>query len=81
MKLNAKALGLGVGIVKGMVVFLATIYVTWMQGGETLQLLNRFYIGYNVSYTGAFIGLGYGLVDGFILAFLVASLYNLFAKE
>lgn len=81
MKLNPKALGYAVGITKGLVVCLATIYVSWMQGGETLQLLNRFYLGYTVSYTGAFVGLAYGLVDGFIIAFVVATLYNLFAKE
>lgn len=81
MKLNPKALGYAVGIVKGLVVCVATLYVSWMQGGETLQLLNRFYLGYSISVPGAFIGLAYGLVDGFILAFLVATLYNFFAKE
>ena len=81
MKLNAKAFGLAVGLVKGTVVCLATLFVTYMEGGTTLGLLERFYIGYDVSYKGAFIGLAYGLVDGFILGFIVSSLYNIFAKE
>jgi len=81
MELNAKAFGCAVGIVKGCLVFLGTIFVTFMGGGETLIKLNRFYIGYDISYKGAVIGLFYGLVDGFILAFIVASLYNFFAKE
>ena len=81
MKLNPKAFALAVGIVKGCIIFLATIYVTLIGGGHTLKLLGRFYIGYEVSFPGAFIGLVYGFVDGFILAFVVATLYNSFSKK
>lgn len=81
MKLNPKAFGLAVGTVKGLAIFLATVFTASMQGGETLQKLNRFYWGYEVSFQGAFIGLVYGFIDGFVLAFLVSTLYNIFAKE
>ncbi len=81
MKLNPKAFGLAIGIVKGLGVAVGTTYTTYMGGGETLQKLNRFYWGYEVSYQGAAIGLVYGFIDGFVLAFLAATLYNIFAKE
>ena len=81
MKLNPKALGMAVGLVKGTVILLATIYVTWMQGGDTLGHLSRFYLGYTVTYLGALVGFLYGLADGFVLAYIGASLYNFFSKE
>ncbi len=81
MKFNPKALGLAVGTVKGLSIFFATIFTASMDGGQTLQKLNRFYWGYEVSYQGAFIGLVYGFIDGFVLAFLVGTLYNIFSKD
>lgn len=80
MKLNPKAFGLAVGTVKGLVIYLATIFTAIVDGGATLQKLSRFYFGYEVSLKGAFVGLFYGFVDGFVLAFLVATLYNIFSK-
>ena len=76
MELNKKALGLAIGILWGFGVFIATLWVTWMQGGDHLSLLSRFYLGYRISYLGAFIGLIYGFIDGFIGGWLLAWLYN-----
>lgn len=81
MKLNPKAFGMAIGLTKGTVILLATLYTTWMQGGYLLGHLSRFYLGYTVTYMGALVGFVYGLADGFVLAFIVASLYNFFAKE
>lgn len=81
MKLNPKAFGCALGVVKGLIIFVATVYVTWAGGGETLIKLSRFYIGYSVTYPGAIVGLIYGLIDGFIVGFVIASLYNIFAKQ
>lgn len=79
MKLNAKALGLAAGILWGVCVFLATVWVMYMGGGEHLVLLAKFYLGYSVSWVGAFVGLVYGFVDGFVCGFVLAWLYNRFA--
>ena len=80
MKLDAKALGLAGGILWAACVFLATLWVVWVGGGEHLELLAKFYIGYSVSVPGAFIGLVYGFVDGFLGGFVLAWLYNRLAR-
>ncbi len=81
MKLNKLALGLSGGIVWGLVIFIATLWIVGIEGGKTLVLLEKFYWGYSVSIAGAFIGLAYGFVDGFIAGWLTALLYNLFSRE
>ena len=50
------------------------------QGGEHLELLARFYVGYSVSWVGAVVGLIWGFVDGFICGWLFGWLYNRFSK-
>jgi hypothetical protein len=81
MKLNKEALGLALGIVWGVTVFLAT-WVIIMRGGtgEMLSKLGRFYFGYTVSAGGSIIGLIYGFIDGFIGGWVIGLLYNAFTK-
>jgi len=76
MKLNAKALGLSLGILWGISIFLVTLFVMWRGGGATLSKLSQFYIGYSVSFVGAVLGLIWGFVDGLISGVLFAALYN-----
>lgn len=76
MHLNKNALGLSLGILLGVWVFLLTLWVVWQGGGEHLRLLSAFYLGYNVSYVGAVVGLLYGFVEGFIGGWILAWLYN-----
>ena len=80
MKINKVALGLALGIIWGASVFLATLWIMARGGGQTLVLLNKFYLGYSVSFLGGLLGLVYGFVDGFIGGWLIALLYNAFAK-
>ena len=79
MQLNRVALGLALGIISGITIFLATVWTAWRGGGDHLSLLNQLYIGYQVTYVGAFVGLVYGFVDGFIGGWLLAWLYNSFS--
>ncbi len=81
MEINKIALGLAAGIVWGMGIFVATVWVRVAGGGETLALLGRFYLWYTPSYLGAFVGLVWGFIDGFIGGWLVAFLYNAFARR
>ena len=76
MGLNKTALGLTAGILWGLSVLIATIWVMAFGGGEHLRLLDRFYIGYDVTAVGAGIGLVYGFVDGFISGWIFGWLYN-----
>ncbi|MGH9957136.1 MAG: hypothetical protein ACREBC_08395 [Pyrinomonadaceae bacterium] len=78
-KLDKIALGLAVGAVAGLAVFVATVLLV-LKGGEVvgpnLVLLSQFFIGYTVTIEGAFIGLTYGFVFGFILGWLIGFLRN-----
>ena len=80
MELNKTALGLAAGILCGLSVLLMTGWAVIMDGGNHLQVLARFYIGYTVSGVGAVIGLVYGFIDGFIGGWLLAWLYNRFSQ-
>jgi hypothetical protein len=80
MKLRARALGLAVGIVWGLTIFVATLWAVAEGRGTTLVLLQAFYFGYSMSFGGAIVGLIWGVVDGFICGALVAWLYNTLHK-
>lgn len=80
MKIRARALGLAVGIVWGLGIFVATLWAVAGARGNTLTLLSAYYYGYDVSVAGAFIGFFWGLVHGFILGLLVAWVYNTMHK-
>lgn len=81
VKLDKKALALTSGILWGLIVLVATLWVIWRGGGNTLALLDKFYFGYSISYLGAIIGLIYGFVNGFICGWIFAWLYNRFVKS
>jgi len=81
MRLRTTALGLSLGIVWGLAVFIATVWAIIGAQGFTLDRLGAFYRGYSISYAGAVIGLCWGFVNGFIGGVLIAWFYNLFCKE
>jgi hypothetical protein len=80
MKLRVRALGLAVGTVWGLGIFLVTLLAVMQGSGHTLVLLQAFYIGYSVSVKGAFMGLISGFIHGFICGALIAWTYNMFHK-
>ena len=78
-RLDQTALGLAVGTLSGLGVFIATV-VLLIKGGEVvgprLALLGQFFIGYTVTPGGAFIGLVYGFLAGCILGWLIGFFRN-----
>ncbi len=80
MKLRVRALGLAVGIVWGMGIFVATLWSSLLGGGKTLVLLSAYYYGYTVDFGGAFVGLLWGFVNGAVFGLAVGWLYNNFHK-
>lgn len=83
MKFSVKGLGLALGVLWGVCLFVWTLVialttVTW--GKPMLDFLVGFYPYYELSVTGAFVGLVAGFVDGFVGGALVAWLYNLFSE-
>jgi hypothetical protein len=82
MKLNQRAFALSAGIIWGVSVFVATIWLVIIgSAGTTIALLHKFYLGYSVSFVGAFIGLIWGFIDGLIIGFIFAWIYNLFTPK
>lgn len=79
MKLHNTAFGLASGILTGLCIFICTVWAMLKGGGNTLVLLEQFYVGYAISWLGAVIGLVWGFVSGFIIGWLFSWLYNCFA--
>ena len=77
-------MGLSVGIVAGTALFLATAVLV-IRGslspgepvGPMLNLLNNFFPGYRMTWTGAFLGWFYGFLNGFLAGATMAALVNL----
>ena len=78
-KLDPLALGMSLGIVVGLSLLVATLFMVLTNGdatGETLTLLAQFYPGYRVTAVGSFTGFGYGFLTGFVLGWGYAFLRN-----
>ncbi len=87
LRLNARMLGLALGIILGLIIFLATNWIV-IKGGHTtssgeyivgphIQLLSQFFIGYRVSFLGSIIGFAYGFAVGTLSGSLIGWIYNL----
>lgn len=44
--------------------------------GEHLQLLSNYFVGYSVTWPGAFVGLLYGATTGGMVGWAIARIYN-----
>ena len=86
LKLNTRMLGLTLGILTGIVIFIATNWLVIKGGhmtpdgkyvvGPHLQLLSQFFIGYRVSFWGSIIGFIYGFAVGSICGTFIGWIYN-----
>ncbi|MFO7604834.1 MAG: hypothetical protein R6W72_00835 [Desulfurivibrionaceae bacterium] len=77
--LNAKVLGIVLGLVCGLGLFIATNWLVIKGGehvGQNLQLLGQYFIGYRVSFVGSLIGFVYGFAVGSICGGFLGWLYN-----
>jgi hypothetical protein len=73
------ALGIAVGLVTGALLFAVTAFHVAMQPGGELELglLAQYFYGFDVSWRGAFVALGWGFVTGFVGGWFVAFVRNL----
>lgn len=85
--LNARIVGLALGLLFGLVIFIATNWLVIMgyitssdnsEIGPHLKLLGEFFIGYRVSFFGGIVGFIYGFVLGTLSGSLIAWIYNKF---
>ena len=83
LRLNAVVQGIVLGLLIGLVIFIATNWLVLKGGvrvGPHLSLLNQFFIGYRVSFIGSLVGFAYGCVFGFAVGYVIAVVYNLAAR-
>jgi hypothetical protein len=81
--LNAKVVGLALGVIFGLGIFVATNWLI-IKGGERvgphLILLSQYFIGYKVTFLGSLIGAAYGFALGTICGSLMGWIYNKIVK-
>lgn len=81
--LNTKILGLSLGLICGLGLFIATNWLVLKGGnvvGPHLQLLSAFFIGYRVTFWGSFVGFAYGFAVGTLSGSLIGWIYNRITK-
>lgn len=78
-KIDPLALGIAIGVVSGLGIFLASVVLLLRGGpapGPTLSLLGNYLFGFEVTWRGALIGLFEGGLLGFAVGALAAGLRN-----
>jgi hypothetical protein len=80
-KVDIKALGLTLGIVWGVAMFLLGLMVMFFNWGVAwVELMSSLYIGYKATFLGSIIGGIWGFVDAGIAGVIIAWLYNKLLK-
>lgn len=78
-RLDPVALGVAVGAVSGLLIFIATVILVIKGGpvvGPNLSLLGNFLVGFDVTWSGALVGLLEGGLGGFAIGYFGASFRN-----
>jgi tetrahydromethanopterin S-methyltransferase subunit G len=76
-KLSPRALGLSMGIIFGLIVFIMGLAETYLgYGAGFVNLFVTLYPGFKAGFIGSIIGGLWGLVDGFVCGILIAWVYN-----
>ncbi len=81
--LNGRLLGIVLGFLFGIGLFLATNFLVLKGGphvGAHLGLLGQFFPGYRVTFWGSVIGFWYMFVVGLILGIVLGAVYNKIAR-
>ncbi len=81
VKLNSIALGLSMGLVYAIALFLMGLLATYYDHGyDLVELMASFYPGYDVGFIPSLIGALWGFFDGVIMGFLLGYFYNVINK-
>ena len=79
LQLNTRMLGLVIGILLGLAIFIMTNCLIIKGGdpvGPHLGLLGQFFVGYRVSFLGSLIGFAYGFAVGTFSGAMIGWIYN-----
>jgi hypothetical protein len=90
VRFNIKVIGLVLGVLTGLTVFVATNWLVLKGGyvdsngmyvvGPHLQLLSQFFIGYRVSFLGSIVGFIYGFSFGTLCGTAIGWIYDKIVK-
>ena len=77
--MHKRAFGIAVGTVAGLLIFAVTAFhlIAKPDNALNIGLLGQYFYGYDVSWRGAIIGLGWGLGTGFVAGWFIAFVRNL----
>lgn len=78
-RLNARAWGISLGLLLGLGLMSATLFLVIKGGpnvGQHLGLLGNYFPGYRVTVAGAFVGFVYAFVIGYAGGRVVGIVYN-----
>jgi hypothetical protein len=79
VRLNAKLMGIILGLLLGFALFLATNILVLKGGrvtGPHMALLGQFFPGYSVTFLGSLVGFGYAFGLGFVVGAVLGAVYN-----
>jgi hypothetical protein len=79
LRLSGTILGLVLGTVFALIIFVATNILVIKGGpvvGPHLSLLGQYFIGYTVTFVGSLIGSVYAFAMGFVSGVVIARVYN-----
>jgi len=82
-RLNAKLMGIVLGTLFGIGLFVATNFLVIKGGDEVgphLALLGNYFPGYTVTFVGSLIGFGYAFATGFLVGTAIGMVYNKIAR-
>jgi hypothetical protein len=78
-RLNSRAWGIASGVLLGVSLFVATLFLVIKGGpnvGQHLELLRVYFPGYRVTVLGSLIGFVYGFVVGYAVGRFFGMAYN-----
>jgi len=84
LRLNARAWGVGLGLVCGLGLLIATNILVLKGGpvvGPHLSLLGAYLPGYRVTFAGSLLGFGYGMLIGYCAGRLIGTVYNMLVRH
>ncbi|MBK5281956.1 MAG: hypothetical protein JJE16_07705 [Nitrospiraceae bacterium] len=78
-RIKAGVLALVCALIGGTGLFVMTVWLVIKDGpqaGQHLQLLSNYFVGYSVTWPGAFVGLLYGAMIGGVVGWAIGRIYN-----
>ncbi|MGD8330619.1 MAG: hypothetical protein PVJ49_14390 [Acidobacteriota bacterium] len=83
LRLSTIATSLGLGLLAGLLLFVATLFLALRDGpgaGPHLGLLSQYFPGYSVTVLGSLVGFFYAFLSGALAGFLLSATYNRLAR-